>query len=161
MSNIPYDFSTVPAAFTAPIPGLKGLAVPAIPPPAPPSSNTASVPKLKSKEPNIFKLLPRLPHGCVLWAKTIFSGEYIRDEVQDRLLLEMAQKVEQCTKEEQHRKGNAIINKCLNDLERVMKDEKEEKERRGEEGAVEQNSRYQRLRRINEEHTARVMNGSK
>jgi hypothetical protein len=38
---------------------------------------TATVAKPKSKEPNIFKLLPKLPCGAVLFAKTIYSGDYL------------------------------------------------------------------------------------
>lgn len=99
-SSIPYDFSNVvPTSYPATIPGIKGMNIPVIPPPMPSVPNTASVPKPKSKEPNIFKLLPKLHYGAVLFAKTIFSGEYLGEGSLDRLLLEMARNVEQTTKD--------------------------------------------------------------
>ena len=88
--------------------------IPVIPPPMPSVPSTASVPKPKSKEPNIFKLLPKLHYGAVLFAKTIYSGEYLGEGSLDKLLLEMARNVEQTTKEEQHKKGMANIAKCIN-----------------------------------------------
>jgi hypothetical protein len=116
-SSIPYDFSNVvPTSYPATIPGIKGMNIPVIPPPMPSVPSTASVPKPKSKEPNIFKLLPKLHYGAVLFAKTIFSGEYLGEGSLDRLLLEMARNVEQTTKEEQHKKGMAHIAKCITEL---------------------------------------------
>lgn len=116
-SSIPYDFSNVvPTNYPATIPGIKGMNIPVIPPPMPSVPSTASVPKPKSKEPNIFKLLPKLHYGAVLFAKTIFSGEYLGEGSLDRLLLEMARNVEQTTKDEQHKKGMAHIAKCINEL---------------------------------------------
>jgi len=77
-SNVPYNFdNVVSTTFPATIPGIKGMPIPAIPPPASNVASTASVPKPKSKEPNIFKLLPKLNYGPVLFAKTIYSGEYL------------------------------------------------------------------------------------
>ena len=114
-SSIPYDFSSVvPTSYPATIPGIKGMNIPVIPPPMPSVPSTASVPKPKSKEPNIFKLLPKLHYGAVLFAKTIYSGEYLGEGSLDKLLLEMARNVEQTTKEEQHKKGMANIAKCIN-----------------------------------------------
>lgn len=99
-SSIPYDFSNVvPTSYPATIPGIKGMNIPVIPPPMPSVPSTASVPKPKSKEPNIFKLLPKLHYGTVLFAKTIYSGEYLGEGSLDKLLLEMARNVEQTTKE--------------------------------------------------------------
>jgi hypothetical protein len=50
-------------------------------------STAAPVPKSRSKEPNIFKLLPKLPYGAVLFAKTIYSGEYLSEGVADKVLV--------------------------------------------------------------------------
>lgn len=98
-SSIPYDFSNVvPTSYPATIPGIKGMNIPVIPPPMASVPSTASVPKPKSKEPNIFKLLPKLHYGAVLFAKTIYSGEYLGEGSLDKLLMEMAKNVEQTTK---------------------------------------------------------------
>lgn len=114
-ANIPYDFSNiVPTSYPATIPGIKGLAIPVGPPPMPSAPSAASVPKPKSKEPNIFKLLPKLPYGSVQFARTIYSGEYLGEELLDKLVLEMARSIEITTKEEQHKKGMANIAKCIN-----------------------------------------------
>jgi len=67
------------------LPVIKGIGLP-IPPPMPNPSSVAYVPKPKVKEPNIFKLLPKLPYGAVLFAKTIYSGEYLSQEVFDVVL---------------------------------------------------------------------------
>ena len=85
---MPYDFNSVVAtSYPATIPGIKGMSIPIIPPPLPSVQNISSVPKPRSKEPNIFKLLPKLHYGAVLFAKSIYSGEYLSESVLDQLLL--------------------------------------------------------------------------
>jgi hypothetical protein len=108
------------------LPVIKGLNIPAMPPPAPSVPTTTSVPKPRSKEPNIFKLLPKLPYGSVLLAKTIYSGEYLSESVLNRVLVEMTKSIEQTTREEQHKKGSSNIAKCIAELEKIFKEEKEE-----------------------------------
>lgn len=88
------------------------MGVPVIPPPMPNPSSTSSVPKPKIKEPNIFKLLPKLPYGTVLFAKTIFSSEYLSEDVLNTLIQEMTKSVEQVVVQEGHKKSIATINKC-------------------------------------------------
>lgn len=75
------------------------MPIPVIPPPLPSATNTSSVPKPKTKEPNIFKLLPKLHYGAVQFAKTIYSGEYIGDNCLDKLLILMAKNIESTVKE--------------------------------------------------------------
>jgi len=53
---------------------MKGLPIPALPPPTANTPTTTSAPKPKSKDPNIFKLLPKLSYGSVQFARTIYSG---------------------------------------------------------------------------------------
>jgi len=76
-SNVPYNFdNVVSTTYAATIPGMKGLPIPALPPPTANAPAPTSVPKPKSKDPNIFKLLPKLSYGAVQFARTIYSGEY-------------------------------------------------------------------------------------
>jgi hypothetical protein len=42
--------------------------------------------------------LPKLHYGAVLFAKTIYSGDYIGEGSLDKLLIEMAKSIEQTTK---------------------------------------------------------------
>jgi hypothetical protein len=119
-NNNPYNFDTV-----AVIPSvIKGSNLPFIPPPLPNAPTTASVPKPKIKEPNIFKLLPKLHYGAVQLAKTIYSSEYLSEDVLDTVMMEMAKSIEQTTKEEQHKKGSSSIAKCIVELEKIMGEEK-------------------------------------
>jgi hypothetical protein len=123
--------------------------IPVIPPPMPSIPSAASVPKPKSKEPNIFKLLPKLPYGAVLFAKTIYSGEYLGEPLLDRLVVEMARTIEQTTKDEQHKKGIATIAKCINELEKVITEQREEKQKEDfAEVPREKNNRYEVLEKI-------------
>lgn len=129
-SNIPYDFSNVvPASYPTTIPGIKGMTIPVIPPPMPTVTSAASVPKPKSKEPNIFKLLPKLPYGAVQFAKTIYSGEYLGEPLLDKLVLEMARSIEQTVKDEQHKKGMGNIAKCIAELEKLIAEQRDESNR--------------------------------
>lgn len=120
-ASFPYDFNSIPVT----LPVIKGLNIPAMPPPAPSAPTTTSVPKPRSKEPNIFKLLPKLPYGSVLFAKMIFSNEYLSEDVLNQVVMTMTKIVEQTTKEEQHKKGISTIAKCKGELEKILKEEKE------------------------------------
>lgn len=51
------------------------------PPVAPQTTSTAPVPKAKSKEINLFKLMPKLPYGPLTLARTIFMSDLIEPEV--------------------------------------------------------------------------------
>jgi hypothetical protein len=119
------------------------MTIPVIPPPMPSVPSTSSVPKPKSKEPNIFKLLPKLPYGAVLFARTIYTGEYLGEELLDRLVIEMARSIEQTTREEQHKKGMANIAKCINELEKTIHEQREDQARL--EIPREKNNRYELL----------------
>ena len=90
------------------------MGLPLVPPPAPSTTSNASVPKSKVKEPNIFKLLPKLHYGTVMFAKTIFSGEYMSSNALDTLLIEMTRNIEDTMKDEQHKKGMSVVLKCKN-----------------------------------------------
>ena len=149
-SNNPYNFSEIPT--------IKG---PVLPPPAPNVPSTASVPKPKVKEPNIFKLLPKLHYGSVLFAKTIFSGEYLNEDVLDTLLVEMTKNIEQTIKEEQHKKAMPGIAKCINELDKVMAEEKEEQLKLlnpNESPVKEKSNRYENVRKIYVESMEKVKN---
>ena len=142
-SNNPYNFSEISV-----FPAMKG---PVLPPPAPNVPSTASVPKPKVKEPNIFKLLPKLHYGSVLFAKTIFSGEYLNENVLDTLLVEMTKNIEQTIKEEQHKKAMSGIAKCINELDKIMTEEKEEQLKLmnpNESPVKEKSNRYENVRKI-------------
>lgn len=152
-TNVPYDFANVvPTTYPATIPGIKGMTIPVIPPPMPTLPSAASVPKPKSKEPNIFKLLPKLPYGAVLFAKTIYSGEYLGEALLDKLVLQMARSIEQTTKDEQHKKGMANIAKCINELEKVITEQREEQAKQEfAEVPREKNNRYELLENVYKE----------
>lgn len=116
----------LPTSYPATIPGIKGMSIPVIPPPMPTVTTAAALPKPKSKEPNIFKLLPKLPYGAVQFGRTIYSGEYIGEPLLDRLLLQMAHCIEGTVREEQHKKGISHIAKCINELEKAIQEQREE-----------------------------------
>jgi hypothetical protein len=103
------------------------MSIPVNPPPLPSIVNPATVPKPKSKEPNIFKLLPKLHYGAVLFAHTIYSGDYLEESHLDLLLVEMNNIMEATIREEQHKKGIALINKCNSDFQKIFNEQKEEK----------------------------------
>lgn len=98
MTN-PYDFEkTLPKV----VPGFPvGLPTPGFsmpmmhPTPPPPMTIVAPiVVKPKTKEIHIFKLLPKLPYGPVLFAKTLYSTDFVQEKCYNKLLTEMMSQID-------------------------------------------------------------------
>lgn len=79
--------------------------MPVIPPPMPNPSSTSTVPKIKLKEPNLYRTLPKLTYGGVLFGKTIYSGEYLGQDVFDYALKEITKSIEYTVVYENNKKG--------------------------------------------------------
>lgn len=65
-----------------------------IPPPAPTAATPTATIKPKTKESHIFKLLPRLPIGCITVAKTIYSSSlFVSEGFENKLINSMCEEL--------------------------------------------------------------------
>ncbi len=93
----------------------------------PPITAVSTVKKTKAEEINIFKLLPKLPYGVVLFGKTLYSTELIQEKAYNRLLKEMTEQIQSCVKQTGSKKATSIGTKLETELQKIMSAEEERK----------------------------------